>query len=124
MTFFFFFCYRFTSSGNHETGGNWKQGALDEDLVDLQVVVDYLKQTYGYVIELLVGHSRGSIVAFRWISTTEDGRKVSAFVNASGRYRMAVRVHYSSLTYCNFKSQCVNFFFFFFFLIFQKILGE
>ena len=79
-------------SGNHETGGIWKQGALDEDLVDLQAVVDYLKQTYGYVIELLVGHSRGSIVAFRWLSTTEDGRKVSAFVNASGRYRMAVRV--------------------------------
>jgi alpha-beta hydrolase superfamily lysophospholipase len=86
----------FHLSGNHETGGIWKQGALDEDLVDLQVVVDFLKQTYGYVIELLVGHSRGSVVAFRWISTTEDGRKVSAFVNASGRYRMAVRVQTSS----------------------------
>jgi len=60
--------------------------------VDIQAVVDYLKATYGYVIELLVGHSRGSIVAFRWLATTEDGRKVSAFVNASGRYRMAVRV--------------------------------
>jgi len=84
--------FRFDFRGNHETGGVWKQGALDEDLVDLQAVVDYLKQTYGYVIELVVGHSRGSVVAFRWISTTEDGRKVSAFVNASGRYRMAVRV--------------------------------
>ena len=84
--------YHDNLSGNHETGGIWKQGALDEDLVDLQAVVDYLKQTYGYVIDLLVGHSRGSIVAFRWLSTTEDGRKVSAFVNASGRYRMAVRV--------------------------------
>ena len=79
-------------SGNHETGGVWKQGGLDDDLVDLQAVVDYLKQTYGYVMELVVGHSRGSVVAFRWISTTEDGRRVSAFVNASGRYRMAVRV--------------------------------
>ncbi|KAF8817145.1 ectomycorrhiza-regulated esterase [Phlegmacium glaucopus] len=81
--------FRFDFRGNHETGGTWNQGTLDEDMVDLQVVVDYLKQTYGYVIELLVGHSRGSVVAFRWISTTEDGRKVSAFVNASGRYRMA-----------------------------------
>jgi len=81
--------FRFDFRGNHETGGVWKQGALEEDLVDLQAVVDHLKQTYGYVIELLVGHSRGSLVAFRWISTTEDGRKVSAFVNASGRYRMA-----------------------------------
>ncbi|KAF8968918.1 Alpha/Beta hydrolase protein [Flammula alnicola] len=83
--------FRFDFRGNHETGGVWKQGALADDLVDLQAVVDYLKSTYGYVIELLVGHSRGSIVAFRWIATTEDGRKVSAFVNASGRYRMAVQ---------------------------------
>ena len=60
--------------------------------MDLQAVVDYLKATYGYVIDLLVGHSRGSIVGFRWLATTDDGRKVSAFVNASGRYRMAVRV--------------------------------
>ena len=55
-------------------------------------MVDYLKITYGYVIELLVGHSRGSIIAFRWLATSEDGQKVGAFVNASGRYRMAVRV--------------------------------
>ncbi|KAF8192177.1 ectomycorrhiza-regulated esterase [Pholiota molesta] len=81
--------FRFDFRGNHETGGVWKQGALADDLVDLQAVVDYLKQTYGYVIELLVGHSRGSVVAFRWLATTGDGRKVGAFVNASGRYRMA-----------------------------------
>lgn len=32
----------------------WKQGALDEDLVDrLQAVSVYLKQTYGYQLELL-----------------------------------------------------------------------
>lgn len=59
-------------------------------MVDLQAVVDFLKSTYGYVIELVVGHSRGSIVALKWLSATEDGRKVPAFVNASGRYRMAV----------------------------------
>ncbi|PPQ97741.1 hypothetical protein CVT26_001773 [Gymnopilus dilepis] len=78
----------FHPSGNHETGGVWKQGDLAGDLVDLQAVVDYLKGHYGYVIELLVGHSRGSVVAFRWLATTVDGRKVPAFVNASGRYRM------------------------------------
>lgn len=59
-------------------------------MVDLQAVVDFLKSAYGYIIELLVGHSRGSIVAFKWLAATEDGRKVPAFVNASGRYRMAV----------------------------------
>ncbi|KAF9046375.1 ectomycorrhiza-regulated esterase [Panaeolus papilionaceus] len=81
--------FRFDFRGNHETGGTWKQGALQNDLVDLQVVVDFLKKTYGYAIELVVGHSRGAIVAFRWLASTEDGRNAGAFVNASGRYRMA-----------------------------------
>ncbi|KIJ96163.1 hypothetical protein K443DRAFT_134214 [Laccaria amethystina LaAM-08-1] len=83
--------FRFDFRGNHESGGKWKQGALDEDLADVQVVVDYLKANYGYVIDLVVGHSRGSIVSFRWLCTSEDGKKVSAFVNASGRYRMGVQ---------------------------------
>lgn len=80
--------FRFDFRGNHESGGTWKQGALHEDLEDLQAVVDYLKAHYGYVVELVVGHSRGSIIAFRWIATSEDGKKVGAYVNASGRYRM------------------------------------
>ncbi|KAF8904053.1 ectomycorrhiza-regulated esterase [Gymnopilus junonius] len=80
--------FRFDFRGNHETGGVWKQGDLAGDIIDLQAVVDYLKNHYGYVIELLIGHSRGSVVAFRWLASTEDGRKVPAFVNASARYRM------------------------------------
>lgn len=80
--------FRFDFRGNHETGGTWKQGALDEDLEDVDAVVAHLKSTYGYDIELIVGHSRGSLVASRWIASTEDGRKVPAFVNVSGRYRM------------------------------------
>jgi len=82
----------FYHSGSHESDGKWKQGALDEDVVDVQVVVDYLKANYGYIIDLVVGHSRGSIVSFRWLCTSEDGEKVSAFVNASGRYRMGVGI--------------------------------
>ncbi|KAF9468668.1 Alpha/Beta hydrolase protein [Collybia nuda] len=80
--------FRFDFRGNHETGGTWKQGALYEDLEDLTAVVDYLKATYGYVIDLVVGHSRGSLVGLRWLCTSEEGKSVSGFVNASGRYRM------------------------------------
>ncbi|TFK39083.1 ectomycorrhiza-regulated esterase [Crucibulum laeve] len=80
--------FRFDFRGNHETGGTWKQGALDKDIVDINTVVGFLKREYGYVIDLVVGHSRGALVAFRWLCTTEDGRNVTAFVNASGRYRM------------------------------------
>ncbi|KAJ3881980.1 ectomycorrhiza-regulated esterase [Lentinula edodes] len=80
--------FRFDFRGNHETPGVWKQGGLDNDLEDIRVVVDFLKVRYGYVIDLVVGHSRGSIVAFRWICTSEEGASISGFVNASGRYRM------------------------------------
>ena len=59
---------------------------------DLNAVVAYLKSKYSYEIELVVGHSRGSLVGFRWISTTETGRKVPAFINVSGRYRMRVSI--------------------------------
>jgi len=59
-------------------------------MVDLSVVVEYLKANYGYVIDLVVGHSRGALVGIRWACTTEDGKNISGFVNASGRYRMRV----------------------------------
>ena len=65
-------------------------GDLANDLEDIQVVVDYLKVNYGYTVALIIGHSRGSIVAFRWLSKTKEGRDVPAFVNISGRYRMPV----------------------------------
>ena len=64
--------------------------ALDEDLQDLEVVADHLTKQYGYVIDLLVGHSRGSLVAMRWMCTSEDAKNVRGFINASGRYRMEV----------------------------------
>lgn len=94
-------------SGNHETGGTWKQGAMHEDVEDMNAVVSYLKANYGYEIELIVGHSRGSLVGFRWISTTEEGRKVSAFINVSGRYRMRVSLLTSPLP--TFESSLVDF---------------
>jgi len=58
-------------------------------VVDLEVVVEYLKSKFGYKIDVLIGHSRGSVVAFHWVCKSEDGRRISAFVNVSGRYRMA-----------------------------------
>lgn len=80
------------SRGNHESGGIWRQGNIGDDVEDLRIVVEYLKRTYGYVVDLLVGHSRGSIVSLKWVSSTEDGKNVSGVVNVSGRYRMEVRV--------------------------------
>ncbi|KAK0185723.1 Alpha/Beta hydrolase protein [Armillaria mellea] len=75
-------------SGCHETPGTWRQHGLEDEVTDISVVVDYLAKTFGYRVDLIVGHSRGSVVAIRWLCTTEVGKKVSGFVNVSGRYRM------------------------------------
>ncbi|KAG7444200.1 ectomycorrhiza-regulated esterase [Guyanagaster necrorhizus] len=82
--------FRFDFRGCHETPGTWRQGSLEDDVVDIGVVVDYLEKTFGYQVDLVVGHSRGSIVGIHWLCTSEVGKKVSGFVNVSGRYRMRV----------------------------------
>lgn len=71
--------------------------ALAEDVQDIRAVSEYLVATYGYSIALVVGHSRGSVTAMRWLCTSELGKRVRGFVNVSGRYRMEVRHCISSV---------------------------
>ncbi|TRM62165.1 Alpha/Beta hydrolase protein [Schizophyllum amplum] len=80
--------FRFDFRGNHETPGTWRTDALENDVADLAAVVAYLRVHLGYRIVLLVGHSRGSIVGFRWMCTAPEAQEVDGFVNVSGRYRM------------------------------------
>ncbi|KAJ7243773.1 Alpha/Beta hydrolase protein [Mycena rebaudengoi] len=79
---------RFDFRGNHETPGTWNYGGFSRDVGDLSVVAQHLQTVYGYVVELVVGHSRGSIVGMRWICTAPEAASVKAFINVSGRYRM------------------------------------
>ena len=58
---------------------------------DVRVVVAYLAEEYGYKIDLVIGHSLGSIAAMRWMCTSNEGKLVGGFVNVSARYRMDVR---------------------------------
>ncbi|KIY68499.1 alpha/beta-hydrolase [Cylindrobasidium torrendii FP15055 ss-10] len=80
--------FRFDFRGCHESTGTWREGAIDADIEDIQVVVDFLKETYAYVVDIIVGHSRGSISAMHWLCTSPDAASVSAFVNVSSRYRL------------------------------------
>lgn len=80
--------FRFDFRGNHETPGSWCHGGLLNDIDDLDVVAKYMQSVYGYVIDLVVGHSRGSLVGMRWLATAPEARSVTAFINVSGRYRM------------------------------------
>jgi uncharacterized alpha/beta hydrolase family protein len=56
------------------------------------VVVKHLKSKYGYVVTMMVCHSRGSITTMQYLCThEEDAANVKCFVNVSGRYRMVRR---------------------------------
>lgn len=68
-------------------------GAFDNDIDDIKAVVAYLTSELGYIIDLLVGHSRGVVAMFRWMCTTKESSSVRGFVNVAGRYRMPVRMY-------------------------------
>ncbi len=63
---------------------------MEDDLRDLRIITDYLKAHFGYQIDLVIGRSRGAILAVRWLCTSEDGKKVSGFVIVSATYRKQV----------------------------------
>ena len=65
---------------------------MEEDVLDLRIITDYLKAHFGYQFDLVIGHSRGAVLAIRWLCTSEDGKKVSGFVIVSATYRMKVRI--------------------------------
>ncbi len=63
---------------------------FDDDAEDISAVVAYLTNEFGYIVDLIVGHSRGVVASIRWMCTAKEAQGVRAFVNASGRYRMDV----------------------------------
>ena len=66
-------------------------GAFENDVEDIGAAVQFLQHQYGYKVDLIVGHSRGVVAAFRWTCTAPEAQIVRGFVNVSGRYRMPVR---------------------------------
>ncbi|KZS92220.1 ectomycorrhiza-regulated esterase [Sistotremastrum niveocremeum HHB9708] len=76
--------FRFDFRGNHESTGEWSIGKIENDLVQIPTVA--LRD--GYIVALVIAHSRASISALRWINFSPTGRKVEWLVNISGRYRI------------------------------------
>jgi hypothetical protein len=56
--------------GHNETPGTWRHGSPADDVLDLAIVVEFLKKNYGYL-----------------------GKHVAGFVNVAGRYRMRVSLY-------------------------------
>ncbi|KAH9936277.1 ectomycorrhiza-regulated esterase [Fomitopsis serialis] len=82
--------FRFDFRGNFETPGTLRLGGIEDDIQDLHIVVRYLVREYGYVIDTIIGHSRGSVVGIVWLSRypKEEAGSVRGVVNVSGRYRL------------------------------------
>ncbi|KAI0801784.1 Alpha/Beta hydrolase protein [Irpex lacteus] len=80
--------FRFDFRGNFESPGPWRMAGFDDDAEDISAVVAYLTSKFGYIVDLIVGHSRGVVASIRWMCTVKEAQSVRAFVNASGRYRM------------------------------------
>ena len=79
-------------SGNFESCGTWSYGNVPNDLDDIEVVAEYLATHFGYVVDLIVGHSRGAVVGMAWLCTygSKHAKHVRGYVSASARYRMFV----------------------------------
>lgn len=63
-----------------------------EDVEDINVVALFLASKLGYIIDLVVGHSKGSVAAMTWLCHYDTARTVRGFVNVSGRYRMEASI--------------------------------
>lgn len=63
-------------------------------MLDIHVVVEYLTKELGYVVDLLVGHSRGSVTGMMWLCQyPAQSATVRGYANVSGRYRLYVSAH-------------------------------
>ncbi|TCD70522.1 hypothetical protein EIP91_002867 [Steccherinum ochraceum] len=80
--------FRFDFRGNHESTGTATFAGFKEDIEDIAAVAAHLSSQYGYVIDLVVAHSRAVCSAMKWMCTSVAGSEVRTFVNVSGRYRM------------------------------------
>lgn len=88
--------FRFDFRANHETPGDWDMARFENDVHDMDVVLAYLREKLSYELDLLVGHSRGSLIGWSWMAERSKQYN-SAFgpilwVSLGGRWRME-RIH-------------------------------
>ena len=85
--------FRFDFRGNGDTAGDWGMCNIAQDVEDLQAVVHHLRHQWGYRIELVIGHSRGSLDSWVYLGRDErlrwdDDTDVPFLVVVSGRWEM------------------------------------
>ncbi|KAN0064833.1 hypothetical protein ACQY0O_001890 [Thecaphora frezii] len=85
--------FRFDFRANAETPGEWNMASFDQDLVDLGACIDYLRNQLGYVVEVIIAHSRGALDGFKFFATrladeVDASLRVPYYVALSARWRM------------------------------------
>lgn len=64
--------FRFDFRGNDETpelpGQEWDMASYGKDIEDMDAVLAHLASEYGYRCDLIIGHSRGSLVGWKWFA--------------------------------------------------------
>jgi len=67
-------------------GWDWHMAQIQRDVDEIKTVVDYLESKFGYKVALLVGHSKGALASYAYLSQVSDPPQF--YVNISGRYNM------------------------------------
>lgn len=87
--------YRFDFRGNGDSTGDWTMGDLSNDVKDLASVIHHLHHREGYDLDLIVGHSRGSMISWMFLAKDENELEENGgkswlpnLVVASGRWQM------------------------------------
>lgn len=86
---------RWDMSGEGNTPGTWHAGHYDDAADELFHVVNYMHQRFGYVVDLMIGHSKGCAVQATYISRyctpwpMRQHRPPSRMIFVSGRVFMS-----------------------------------
>ncbi|CAD6566290.1 MAG: hypothetical protein CYPHOPRED_000546 [Cyphobasidiales sp. Tagirdzhanova-0007] len=78
--------FDFTHAKYGASDWKWHMARFHQDIEELQFVVDYLAEMLGYEIRLLIGHSKGALASFAYLSKIKNPPPF--YVNLSGRYDM------------------------------------
>ncbi|RIA93218.1 tyrosine phosphatase family-domain-containing protein [Glomus cerebriforme] len=78
--------FRFDFRGNGKSDGILKFSNFQEDVEDINTVVKYLENEYGYKLYTLIGHSKGSCAVLKY--ACHISRNIPHVINISARYYM------------------------------------
>lgn len=79
------FRFDFRANGESSEGSEWHMSNFEEDWKDLDRVWEYLREEYGYVLDLVVGHSRGSLGGWGWFATRFGSEASSSSSSSSSK---------------------------------------